>query len=112
MNWTIDQLNAFVTAVNQGSFSAAARKLGKAQSRISSAISNLEMDLGFELFDRSARLPVLTAKGEDMYLEAQAVLAQCQRLQSRAMSVTTGDELSLVIAIASVSILNQYGVFT
>ncbi|MFG0729114.1 helix-turn-helix domain-containing protein [Photobacterium damselae] len=36
MNWTIDQLIAFVSAVETGSFSAAARRLGKAQSRVSS----------------------------------------------------------------------------
>ncbi|MGF1687567.1 LysR family transcriptional regulator [Photobacterium japonica] len=99
MNWTIDQLDAFVTAVQQGSFSAAARKLGKAQSRVSTAITNLEVDLGFDLFDRSARLPVLTPAGEDMYIEAQAVLAQCQRMCSRAMTVSTGEETMFTVAI-------------
>lgn len=99
MNWTIDQLEAFACAVQQGSFSAAARKLGKAQSRVSTAINNLELDLGFELFDRSARLPVLTPAGEDMYIEAQAVLAQCQRMCSRAMTVATGEEAMLTVAI-------------
>ncbi|MGF1874524.1 LysR family transcriptional regulator [Photobacterium frigidiphilum] len=99
MNWTLDQLEAFVTAVKQGSFSAAARKLGKAQSRVSTSIANLEADLGFELFDRTARLPVLTLQGEDMFIEAQAVLAQCQRLQSRALTVSSGEELSLTVAM-------------
>ncbi|PSW19854.1 LysR family transcriptional regulator [Photobacterium sanctipauli] len=99
MNWTIDQLDAFVTAVQQGSFSAAARKLGKAQSRISTAINNLELDLGFELFDRTARLPVLTPEGEDMYIEAQAVLAQCERLNARAMTVTSGEEVAITVAM-------------
>ncbi|WP_076536479.1 LysR family transcriptional regulator [Shewanella sp. UCD-KL21] len=99
MNWSIEQLQAFVTAVNLGSFSAAARCLGKAQSRISSAIANLEIDLGFKLFDRSGRLPVLTEQGEQMYIEANAVIAQCERLNARAMSVMTDDELSLTIAI-------------
>nr|WP_256717863.1 LysR family transcriptional regulator [Shewanella sp. UCD-KL12] len=77
MNWTLYQLEAFVLSVKHGSFSAAARKLGRAQSRVSTAIANLEIDLGFELFDRSAKLPVLTKLGEDMYIEAQAVLKQC-----------------------------------
>ncbi|MDV5170265.1 LysR family transcriptional regulator [Photobacterium rosenbergii] len=99
MNWTIDQLDAFVCAVQQGSFSAAARHLGKAQSRVSNAISNLELDLGFELFDRSARLPVLTPAGEEMYIEAQTVLAQCQRLSARAMTVSSGEESTFTIAI-------------
>ncbi|PSU34047.1 LysR family transcriptional regulator [Photobacterium lutimaris] len=99
MNWTIDQLEAFVCAVQQGSFSAAARKLGKAQSRVSTAINNLELDLGFELFDRSARLPVLTPEGEEMYIEAQAVLAQCERMSARAMTVSSGEEATFTVAI-------------
>ncbi len=99
MNWTLDQLEAFVLAVKQGSFSAAARKLGKAQSRVSTAIANLEADLGFELFNRDARLPVLTPLGAEMYIEAQAVLSQCQRLQARALTANEGEELALTIAI-------------
>ena len=99
MNWTVDQLEAFVTAVKLGSFSAAARHLGKAQSRISTAIANLETDLDITLFDRSARLPVLTLAGEDMYAEAEAVLQQCQRLQSRALTVSGGEEICLTIAM-------------
>ncbi|MDD9174257.1 LysR family transcriptional regulator [Aliivibrio finisterrensis] len=99
MNWTLDQLNAFVTSVKCGSFSAAARKMGKAQSRISTAIANLEADLGFDLFDRSARLPVLTQDGEDMFIEAQAILEQCERLQARADTVATGEEIALTVAL-------------
>lgn len=99
MNWTVDQLEAFVTSVKLGSFSAAARHLGKAQSRVSTAIANLEADLDITLFDRSARLPILTLAGEDMYAEAEAVLQQCQRLQSRALTVSGGEEISLTIAM-------------
>lgn len=103
MNWTVDQLEAFVTAVKLGSFSAAARHLGKAQSRVSTAIANLEADLDIILFDRSARLPVLTLAGEDMYAEAEAVLQQCQRLHSRALTVSGGEEISLTIAMDEAS---------
>ena len=99
MNWTLDQLLAFVTAAELGSFSAAARKLNKAQSRISSAIANLELDLGFELFDRRSKFPVLTPLGKEMLPEAQAVLSQCLRLQSRALTAAGQEPISLRIAI-------------
>ncbi|MEZ9138709.1 MULTISPECIES: LysR family transcriptional regulator [unclassified Shewanella] len=99
MNWSIEQLQAFVAAANMGSFSSAARSLGKAQSRVSTAVANLEIDLGFKLFDRTGRMPVLTEQGEQMFIEAKAVLAQCERLNSRAMTVQTEDELALTIAI-------------
>ncbi|WP_261834665.1 LysR family transcriptional regulator [Vibrio ishigakensis] len=98
MNWTLDQLQAFVMAAELGSFSAAARKLDKAQSRVSTAVANLETDLGFELFDRSRRLPELTALGHEMLLEAKAVLEQAERLQSRALTASREEEIELVLA--------------
>ncbi len=50
-------LLAFVQAATQGSFSAAARKLGRSQSTISAAVASLEIDLNLTLFDRSSRKP-------------------------------------------------------
>src|SRR3546814_20589783 len=41
-NVTINQLRAFVAVCDQGSFSGAARKLGRAQSAISHAVKALE----------------------------------------------------------------------
>ncbi len=99
MHWTIEQLKAFIAAAETGSFSAAARKLGKAQSRVSTAIANLEIDLGFDLFDRSAKLPVLTKAGIAMLIDAKAILQQCQRMNSRAMAVTAGTPLTFSVAM-------------
>lgn len=99
MQWTLEQLKAFVEAAESGSFSAAARKLGKAQSRVSTAIANLEIDLGFDLFDRSAKLPVLTDAGREMLVDAKAILQQCQRMNSRAMAVTGGEPISFNVAM-------------
>lgn len=110
-NWTLDQLEAFTCAVKQGSFSAAARHLGKAQSRISNAIANLEIDLGFELFDRTARLPVLTIQGEDLFIEASAVLEQCQRLNSKAKSVASKQESRLTIALDEAVPISSFELF-
>jgi DNA-binding transcriptional LysR family regulator len=74
MNWTIEQLRYFVAAAEEGSISAAARRLGKAQSAVSTAIALLEADLGFELFDRSRRNARLTDQGDVMLLEAKELL--------------------------------------
>ncbi|KXF80825.1 LysR family transcriptional regulator [Enterovibrio coralii] len=99
MQWTLEQLKAFVEAADSGSFSAAARKLGKAQSRVSTAIANLEIDLGFELFDRTAKRPVLTEEGKEMLIDAKAILQQCQRMNARAMAVTEGDPVAFTVAM-------------
>jgi len=99
MNWTFDQLSAFVTAVNEGSFSAAARKMGKAQSRVSTAVANLEVDLGFELFDRTGHVPVLTPKGKKLLAQAEAILYQCQKLDSKAQAMANHEVTELIIAV-------------
>lgn len=51
MRYSPEALMAFVETVSCGSFSAAARRLRKSQSTISTAIAHLEADLGFSLFD-------------------------------------------------------------
>lgn len=73
--------------------------MGKAQSRISTAIANLEADLGFLLFDRSGKYPVLTEEGKNVLNDAIAVLSQCQRLHSRALSVSCGSPVTCSIAM-------------
>jgi len=60
---TLDQLRTFIAAVDEGSFSAAGRKLDRAQSVASQTLANLEARLGVKLFDRSARYPRLTEEG-------------------------------------------------
>ena len=59
---TLDQIKAFLAVVENGSFTAAARKLNRATSVISYAITNLEAQLGVALFERAgARRPRLSA---------------------------------------------------
>lgn len=99
MNPSLEQLKALLAAAETGSFSAAARKLGKAQSVVSTAISNLEIDLGLELFDRSARYPVLTEAGTRIHQEATILLAQSERLQAIAGELAAGIESRLTLAI-------------
>ena len=49
MNINQDQLIIFITVMETGSFSAAARQLGKVPSAISMSIANLEIDLDLKL---------------------------------------------------------------
>lgn len=50
---SIDQLRTFIAAVDEGSFSAAGRKLRRAQSVVSGTLANLESQVGFPLFERT-----------------------------------------------------------
>jgi DNA-binding transcriptional LysR family regulator len=103
MNFSLEQLTAFVSAAEQGSFSAAARKLGKVQSVVSTLIANLELDLGVTLFSREGRTPRLTAEGEALLPRAKTILSQCERLTASADSFLLGVEPNLCIAMESLA---------
>jgi len=96
---SIDQLQAFVSAAEQGSFSAAARQLGKAQSAISHAIALLEIDLDLSLFDRSLRSPTLTADGEALLVYARGVLQSHSDFQARAVSLGPNADTRVCLAL-------------
>lgn len=96
---SIEQLKCFVVAAETGSFSAAARQLGKVQSAVSTAINNLEVDANVELFDRSSRSPVLTDAGQVLFESARAVLHSHHEFNAHAASLSSSGETSLCIAI-------------
>ncbi|NRA20519.1 MAG: LysR family transcriptional regulator [Oceanospirillaceae bacterium] len=99
MNWNLSQLQAFVATVQQGSFSAAARHLGRAQSRVSSAVANMEIDIGFELFNRQNRYPILTERGASLYPQALNLLQQCLQLEGRIQTLASDQEAQLTLAM-------------
>ena len=94
-----EQIRAFVKAAELGSFSAAGRHLNKAQSAISTAVINLEIDLNLELFDRSGRLPVLTADGLKLLDYARSLLLSCREFEKYAATVNQSIESKLCVAI-------------
>lgn len=98
---SLDQLKAFIAAVDEGSFSAAGRKLHRAQSAVSELVSNLEAQLGVALFDRSERYPKLTAAGIQLVADARCVVANVDLLKARAKGISRGleSELSAVVDV-------------
>ena len=77
-NPTLDQLQVLVAVADTGSFSAAGRKLNRAQSVISYAIANLETQLGLKLFEREGtREPRLTDVGRAMLEDARRMVSAC-----------------------------------
>src|SRR6201997_2812111 len=96
---TLDQLRTFIAAAEQGSFSAAGRKLGRAQSVVSQTLANLEGQLGVALFDRSARYPTLTEDGRALLQDARAVADQMDGFKARAKTLREGLEPELSLSI-------------
>jgi DNA-binding transcriptional LysR family regulator len=96
---SLDQLRVLVTIVDTGSFSAAGRKLGRAQSAISQAVATLEAVHGVGLFDRSGHRPRLTDVGRVLVDQARLVLASAVRFEAVAAGTRDGLEPVLTLAI-------------
>lgn len=97
--FSIEQLEAFAATVEHGSFSAAARALNKVQSAVSQHVINLEIDSGFELFDRSGRYPTLTEQGKKLLPHALAALQQHARLKQSAFQIANNEQPHLTLAV-------------
>jgi DNA-binding transcriptional LysR family regulator len=96
---SLDQLRTFIAAADEGSFSAAGRRLRRAQSVVSQTLANLEGQLRVKLFDRSARFPVLTDQGRALLADARAVAGDVDLLKARAKSFASGLEPELSVAV-------------
>jgi DNA-binding transcriptional LysR family regulator len=96
---TLDQLRVLASIADAGSFSAAARKLRRAQSVISYTMTNLEAVLGVALFDRSGRTPVLTDAGGALLADARRVALRVDELRARAMALRQGTEVEVALAV-------------
>lgn len=84
------QLRYFVEIADSGSFSAAAERLFVAQSALSRQIKELEIHLKTPLFERTARLPRLTAAGEAFYPRARNLLDELNKASELATQVGHG----------------------
>ncbi|UVC17860.1 LysR family transcriptional regulator [Mesorhizobium onobrychidis] len=99
-NPTLDQLQILVTVADTGSFSAAGRKLNRAQSVISYAIANLEAQLGLKLFEREGmREPQLTDIGKATLEDARRMVGVLQRMRSRVDGYHQGLETEVALSV-------------
>ena len=96
---TLDQMRVLSAVAETGSFSAAARKLGRVQSAVSQAVQTMEAALGLILFDRSRKTPTLTEAGAAMLEDARATLARAQSMLARARAIRDDLEPELTLAV-------------
>ena len=94
---TLDQLRTFIAAADCGSFSAAGRHLGRAQSVVSQTLANLENQLSVQLFDRTTRSPTVTAIGRELLADARQVVDDMDRFKARAKVMSAGLEPELKV---------------
>src|SRR5829696_6691646 len=91
-----------VTVVEAGSFSAAARKLGRVQSAVSTAMTNLEAQLGITLWDRRERRATLAPEGKAVLGVARRVLSEVDALRRVAAGLAEGLEVAVSLCVDAV----------
>lgn len=99
MAFSSDNVEVFLAVLDHGSFSAAARALGRVPSAVSMAIAHLEAELDLQLFDRGGREPKPTAAAQSLEPQARLLAAQLQQLRVQALALTQGLENRLTLAI-------------
>lgn len=96
---SLDQLRVFAAVADAGSFSAAARRLGRSQPVVSYVVANLEGQLGFALFERGRKLPVLTENGAAVLSHARRLCLLSDELAAGVEALKSGMEPELTLAV-------------
>jgi DNA-binding transcriptional LysR family regulator len=109
MSTSIDlpEMRIFVAAVTDGSFTAAADRLGTDKARVSRIVSRMEKKLGAQLFTRSTRRLNVTEVGRDYFERAMCILtaaeaaetavAQQSREPKGLLKLTAGSEFGTMV---------------
>ncbi len=107
MNLTLHQLECFDAVVTEGTFQAAAEKLRRTQPSVSTAVKNLEDQLGLALLDRGGYRVALTEAGRSFHQRARVFLHDLRGLKNHAAQLATGEESELSVVIGDLCPLPQ-----
>ncbi|MEZ9341109.1 LysR family transcriptional regulator [Vibrio cyclitrophicus] len=99
MKLHFENIVSFIAVVEEGSFSSAARKLRKSQSTVSTAVQNLESDLGFNLFNRQHSKVWLTEKGKRLFQLSLPVVSKYRDLITIAEQMNISDQIVYRVGI-------------
>lgn len=94
---SIRMLHHFLAASRASNLHRAAKTVSVTQSALSKSLSQLEADLGVQLFERSVRGVTLTKYGESLYARAVRVEAECALIDRELSEMSTGHAGSLTI---------------
>lgn len=103
----LQQIEAFVKIANNNSFSKTAKELHLTQPTISAYITNLEDELGAQLFARTTKSVELTESGKKIYLYARELVALAQTITGM-FRTREQDSMEKEIIIAASTIPAQY----
>jgi DNA-binding transcriptional LysR family regulator len=103
---TLDQLQIFAEVAETRSFTAAARRLRRAQSAVSYGIARLETLLGVKLFERSRSESRLTREGQILLAEARQVLERVDHFRAAGIAFGEKVEPELTLSVSPILAVN------
>lgn len=89
----------FMSVVEEGSFTGAAKKHYVSQSAVSQQIDKLEEELGFLLFDRKTYRPTLTDAGRYYYESCKNLLSLYQNIEQQSKKIASISKNQIEIGI-------------
>lgn len=90
MKSTIEELIAFITIVDTGSFVAAAEHLKQTPSGVSRSLTRLEAKLDVTLLERTTRKLKLTQEGQQFLTKARKILNELNAAEEELKSLIRG----------------------
>mgnify|MGYP005959871251 FL=1 len=105
----LKQLYYFTTIVQEGSISAAAKKLFMSQPPLSCQMKLLEEELKCTLFERGSRSIHLTDEGRLLYRKATDILDMSKLMKEELLSFSNKEQGIIRIGIVS-SVVSSYGI--
>ncbi|EKO3419738.1 LysR family transcriptional regulator [Vibrio fluvialis] len=94
----LPDLATFILVVNEGSFTAAAHKLGVTPSALSKLITRLELALSVKLFERTTRKLIITQAGQKVYDQCLVMVNAAQQAVELSGSDHTEPSGALTVA--------------
>lgn len=98
----LQSLPVFFAVAEEGSFSAAAKKLSLTQPTVSFHIDNLEKKLGCPLFTRTVKGVTLTVYGETLYNSTHKIDAIMHETQNQIQAMVQGDAGHIVLGASTI----------
>jgi DNA-binding transcriptional LysR family regulator len=99
---TLDHLRVLIAVVDAGTFSAAARKLGRVQSAVSQSMATFESFVGFKVWDRAERSVTLTERGRGLAAAGRRVLAEVDRMRDVAGALQSGRPERIALCVDAI----------
>lgn len=95
----LELLAAFVAVADSGSFTEAAKRLGRDASVVSRRVTQLEEELGVSLFSRTTRRVVLTEVGARYYRRVQGLLEELSSASREASDIAASPQGLLRVSV-------------